>query len=73
LGRPVYDSAHWEAVRDAYKEHSLDGSPSPTADVAGDFDVDYSTAAKWISRLRNEFGMLPKTTQGKARAKERNE
>jgi hypothetical protein len=65
--KPVYGRDHFEQVAQVYKQ-ALRRRKPPTKTVAEWPDwgpVDISTAAKWVSRARNEFGFLPPTTQGK--------
>lgn len=66
MGRPSYSMDHWERVAAFYREAYLT-SPNPTADVALEFSVNHSTAAKWVARCR-KLQLLPKTTQGKSKA-----
>ena len=66
---------HWLKVaaiyREAYGLRSARKRGGPTTAVAQAFNVPYSTAARWVSRCRNEFGLLPKTKKGQARIEPR--
>ena len=59
-----------EKVAAVYRQALRERKP-PTKAVADCPEwgpVDVSTAAKWVSRARHEFGFLPLTTQGKPAA-----
>jgi transposase len=47
--------------RNAYRK-----GDNPTQTVANRFHVSKSTAAKWVHRCREELGLLPKTSRGRA-------
>ncbi len=61
---PEYGAEHFLAVAECYREAFERGNP--TQAVAAKWQVQTSTAAKWVSRARNEFGLLAPTTRGKA-------
>jgi hypothetical protein len=63
--KPQYGLEHFEAVANVYRKAQMQRKP-PTEAVAEWGNVNTSTAAKWVSRARNEYGLLPKTTQGRA-------
>ncbi len=60
---------HFEKVALVYRDAHDRGAP--TQAVAAHFDVSYSTSARWVSRARNEYRLLPKTRRGKARSSTR--
>jgi hypothetical protein len=62
---PKYPPEHWQAVARIYTEAYL-GNRTPTRAVAKHFKVKESAAAKWVAKCRNDLGLLPKTTRGKA-------
>ena len=68
-GRPrMYDAEHFRKVADFYREGATNGL-TPTRWVARKYGVSQSTAAKWVARARSpEYGFLPPTTRGRARA-----
>jgi hypothetical protein len=57
---------HFQRVALVYRVAHERGAP--TQAVAARFNVSYSTAEKWVSRARHEYGLLPKTRRGKARS-----
>jgi len=65
--RPVYDRNFFQEVARVYKMAVTMGD-NPTEAVMKWKTVSKSTAAKWVARARNEFGLLPPTTRGKATA-----
>jgi hypothetical protein len=66
-GPPHLGRGHFEKVALVYRDAHRSGD-SPTAAVAEHFRVAYSTAARWVSRARHEYGLLPTTRRGKARS-----
>jgi hypothetical protein len=62
---PIYDLEHFREVARVYSEAEWLGQP-PTKTVADRWKVQLSTAAKWVSRARHEFSLLPATQKGKA-------
>lgn len=69
-GPPHRGKAHFEEVARVYEDAHQRGD-APTTAVADHFDKPYSTAARWVSRARHEYDLLPKTGRGKARSKTR--
>ncbi len=69
-GPPYRGKQHFEEVARVY-EHAYQRGGAPTTAVADHFDKPYPTAARWVSRARHEYGLLPKTRRGKARSKTR--
>ena len=65
---PIYGPDHWIEVARVYREAYAGKRLTPTRAVATHFDVSVTAAVKWVAKCR-ELGLLPKTTQGKARAK----
>jgi hypothetical protein len=63
---PKYPPEHWRAVARVYEE-AYHGNRTPTRAVAKHFRVTESAAAKWVAKCRNDLGLLPKTTRGKAK------
>ena len=63
--KPIYGPEHFKKVAAVYRKAERERQP-PTKAVADWGKVNRSTANKWVGRARNEFGLLPKTTQGKA-------
>jgi hypothetical protein len=64
-GRARMSSDHFVKVARTYQDAYRKGA-NPTQTVAKTFQVSKSTAAKWVHRCRTEFGLLPKTSRGKA-------
>ena len=62
------DKAHFEKVALVYSDAYARGEP-PDQAVAACFQVSHSTAGRWVGRARNEFHLLPKTSQGKAKVR----
>jgi hypothetical protein len=66
-GRPrIYDIDHFREVAQVYSEAEW-FDQHPTKAVAHRWTVGRSTAAKWVSRARHEFDLLPATEKGQAR------
>jgi hypothetical protein len=67
-GRPaLYGDGHWRRVADTYIEAIRLGSHRPTGIVADKFNVDPSTAAKWVARCRRPpLLLLGQTTKRRA-------
>jgi hypothetical protein len=65
-GAPVrYDLAHYVQVAEAYLDAWQVGR-KPTRDVAQQFGVTQSTAAKWIAKVRGDkYQLLTPTTHGR--------
>jgi hypothetical protein len=63
--RPVYDRSFFQQVAEVYATAAARGD-NPTDAVRKWKTVSKSTAAKWVSKARNELGLLPPTTRGKA-------
>jgi hypothetical protein len=59
--------AHFERVAEIYTDALMRRRP-PTNTVADAFGVPYPTAARWVSRARHEYRLLPKTKRGRARS-----
>jgi hypothetical protein len=69
IGRPpIYGLDHFADVARAYREAYVDGK-TPTRAVARQFKASEAAAAKWVAKCR-ALGLLPATTQGKARSVE---
>lgn len=65
-GRPaLYGPEHWAEVAAIYRDAHIHGL-RPTRAVAEKWHVERSTAAKWVARCRDEFGLLGKTEKRKA-------
>lgn len=60
-----YDLGHFKRVAKIYTKASKAGLP-PTQAVADELGISRSAAAKQVSRCRNELGLLPKSSQGRA-------
>jgi hypothetical protein len=60
-----YDYKHFERVAKIYTRATEKGWP-PTQEVARELGISRSAAAKQVSRCRNELGLLPRTSQGRA-------
>ncbi len=66
VGRPpVYGPDHFVEVARVYRE-AYARNRTPTRAVATHFQTTEAAAAKWVARCR-ELGLLPPTTQGKAK------
>lgn len=63
---PLYGREHFERVAAVYNEALRSGAMPPLGAVARAWTVSESTAAKWVSRCRRTFGLLPPTTPGRA-------
>ena len=62
---PIYGREHFEKVAGVYLE-ALRVGEAPTEKVAGVYKVNKSTASKWVTKARDEYGLLPRTVKGKA-------
>lgn len=62
--KPRLGLEHYEEVAEVYR--AAYGTGSPTRAVREHFDVDQSTAAKYVARARNDYGLLPPAQKGKA-------
>jgi len=67
---PIYGPDHFAEVARVYREAYAEGR-TPTRAVARRFDATQAAAAKWVARCRS-MGLLPATTQGRARSAEPN-
>lgn len=63
----VYDESHFAKVASVYQQ-AWARHEQPTKAVQEHFNVSKSTAAKWVARARNEFGLLPPTGRGQVAA-----
>ena len=65
-GRPAeYDLRHFEEVARVYRA-AVAEARKPTRAVQQHFRVSVSLAGKWVHLARNRYGLLPKTTPGRA-------
>lgn len=72
VGRPPkYSDEHYRNVADLYDAAFL-ARRSPVKEVADQFWVKHSTAAKWVATCRVR-GLLPPTEPGRARARTRDQ
>jgi len=62
-GRPAHGAEHWVKVVAVYRQAHIERRP-PTQAVAKAFEVNKSTAAKYVAEARKR-GLLPPTTRGK--------
>ena len=62
--RPRKGREFYEEVAAVYREAYATGAP--TKAVKDHYQVNHSTAAKYVARARNQYGLLPRTPQGKA-------
>lgn len=67
--RPKYGPEHYAEVARVYRE-AYASNRTPTLAVARHFKATSSAAAKWVAKCRDD-GLLPKTSQGKARVEPR--
>jgi hypothetical protein len=62
-GRPqTYGPDHWAEVARVYSD-AWGAGLNPTKAVAHRWHLARSTAATWVARARNEYGLLPKTSR----------
>ncbi len=61
-GRRGHQLDHYEEVARVY----LAAKARPTLAVMDHFEVERSTANKWVGRARHDFGLIPQTSPGKA-------
>jgi hypothetical protein len=59
-----YGPEHFAAVADVYTEALAQGL-DPYSEIRERLPASKSTIAKWVSRARHDFGLLPPTTRGR--------